>query len=309
MLNLPERGFSSSVRSHNCRVDIAADWIEGSALLKQQRVSRSDILDNLCENHVYHEQEFAAVFLADVWVELRHRARFGGIAPLLIQAKAVEPQTDWSVNFAYSFCLLLSLCEWYPSWARKNVTSYIEQGELFERQAERSLIARGWRLLRTGWSATHVNKLSTVVGSVSSHLGEPIIRGGIGRWTTVDAKDAGLDLVCERPFRDSRGGRPLFFFQCASGANWSQKTRTPDLRLWKKLIDFTNDPQRGFALPYALPDQEFRHTCGSVNGMVLDRLRLAYPNEDQEAEWISDDLRTELNEWMSPKVETLPSDS
>ena len=79
-----------------------------------------------------------------------------------------------------------------------------------------------------------------------------MIVGGIGRWTKASAKDAGLDMVCERPFGDARGGRPLFFFQCASGADWTEKRRTPDLRLWTKLLDFSNEPQRGFARAYQL---------------------------------------------------------
>ena len=308
MLNLPEKGISRSVNVHNCRVDIVADWIKGSALLLQERVIRSEIIDALCGNYVYREQEFAAEFVELIWAELRQRVRISKVDHLTIGARVIESRGDWTDNLAYSFCLILSFCEWYQTWAGENAAPYSEQGDLFERLTERSLVARGWRLLRTGWSATNVNKLNAVVTSVSSHLGEPTIAGGVGRWTKASANDAGLDLVCERPFEDSRGGRPLFFFQCASGANWIEKTRTPDLRLWQKLIDFSNDPQRGFALPFALSDEDFLHTCGSVNGMVLDRQRLASPMENDRTEWIGDDLREELREWLRPRVKTLPSD-
>ena len=49
---------------------------------------------------------------------------------------------------------------------------------------------------------------------------------------------------------------PLFS-QCASGANWDKKLKTPDLQIWQKIISFTTIPKRGFSLPFALLKNEF----------------------------------------------------
>ncbi len=297
MLPLPSKGVRTSINAHNCRRDVLADWIEGSALFEGTRVSRSDVRDALLEHEVYREQDFASAFVDDLWIELRRRIDRGGLTTLAIDTNGVEAAQAWQESSAHAFCLTLSLKDWYSLTEE----SYIEQGELFEKLTENSLTARGWRLLRTGWSSTHVNKLTATVEQISSHLAEPV-SGGIGRWTRPDAKDAGLDLICDRPFPDGRGGRPLYFVQCASGANWREKLRTPDLRLWDKLIDFTNRPALGFAIPYALPDDEFRQTANSVNGLVLDRLRLVGVPADA-GDWVTTALGAEINAWLAPRID------
>ena len=300
MLPLPLNGVRRSVAKHNSRVDVLTDWIEGSVLFGKARVSTSDIKDSLCDHHVYSSQDFAAEFVGDLWAELHRRIKRGGLTALTIDARGIEPAHPWQNSPAHAFCLILALRDWY-SRARG---PYTEQGELFEKLAERSLHARGWRLLRTGWSSKRVNQLTATITDISSHLGEPQVSGGIGRWTTPAAKDAGLDLVCDRPFADDRGGRPLFFVQCASGANWNDKVHTPDLKLWEKLIDFSNSPVRGFALPYVLSDDEFRRTASRVNGMVLDRLRLVrFP--DEPGDWLTPELRADLIAWAQSRIDSL----
>jgi len=299
MIPLPSKGVRTSINAHNCRLDVLADWIEGSALFEGTRVSQSDVRDSLLEHDVYREQDFASAFVADLWLEIRRRIDRGHLTTLVIDANGVEAVQPWQQSSAHAFCLTLSLRDWYSQIDE----SYIEQGELFEKLTEKSLLARGWRLLRTGWSSTRVNRLTATVEQISTHLVEPV-SGGIGRWTRPDAKDAGLDLICDRPFPDGRGGRPLYFVQCASGANWRDKLRTPDLRLWDKLIDFSNRPAHGFAIPYALPDDEFRQTANSVNGMVLDRLRLIGLPADV-GNWTTPALEAELKAWCSPRIDEL----
>ena len=300
MLALPEKGVRTSTRRHNSRVDVLADWIEGSVLFSQARISMSDVKDELCDHEVYSSQDFAAEFVDILWAELRRRIGGGGLAALAIDGRGIERTRPWQDTPAHGFCLVLALREWYSLADGP----YAEQGELFEKLTERSLRARGWRLLRTGWSTTRVNQLRARVGMIASHLGEAEIEGGIGRWTRQGAKDAGLDLVCDRPFADGRGGRPLFFVQCASGADWSDKVYTPDLRLWEKLIDFANGPVRGFALPYVLGDDELRRTASRVNGMVLDRLRLVAICEEG-GDWLTPELREELVAWMDGRIAEL----
>ena len=300
MLPLPSKGVRPSATKHNSRVDVLADWIEGSALFNEARISMSDVKDDLCDHEVYSCQDFAAEFVDILWAELRRRITRGKLSALAIDARGIESARPWRDSPAHGFCLILALREWYSLTGG----AYAEQGELFEKLTERSLHARGWRLLRTGWSSTRVNGLKARVERIASHLGEPQIEGGMGRWTTPAAKDAGLDLVCDRPFCDERGGRPLFFVQCASGADWSDKVYTPDLRLWGKLIDFSNGPVRGFALPYVLGDDEFRRTASRVNGMVLDRLRLVAVSEEA-GDWLTPELRRELVAWVRGRVDDL----
>jgi len=308
MLGLPEVGVRDSAKSHNCRVDVLCDWTEARALFASVRVSRSDVIDVLCENHVYREQDFAAEFADQLWWELRRRQR-AGIKLFDVGKTGIECLTPWQSNPGYSFCLLASLREWYPKWAKRLNGSYQEQGELFERLSEQSLASRGWQPMRTGWSKTATQRLNDIVDALCAHFEEPAIAGAVSRWTKPQAKDAGLDLACQYPFLDSRGGRPRILVQCASGANWKDKLHTPSLRVWKKIIDFSNDPQRGFCLPHALLDDEFRRTSGSVDGLVLDRTRLIGLQADSESDWMKSELMSDLTAWLTPRVASLPAQS
>ena len=82
MLALREKGVRRSTRRHNSRVDVLADWIEGSALFGEGRISISDVKDELCDHEVYSCQDFAAEFVDILWAELRRRISTGKLAAL-----------------------------------------------------------------------------------------------------------------------------------------------------------------------------------------------------------------------------------
>ena len=301
MLRIPSTGIQRSVTRHNCRIDVLADWIEGSVLFAEPWISKTDVISMLLEEEVYSSEGFAHEFMGDVWNELRFRSNHGNVGALSIDSKRVTRNGSWDEYPAYSFCLALALRHWCSR--NESQESYVEQGSLFERLTEESLSASGWRLLRTGWSSTKGNSLTNLVKRISSHIAEPI-GGNIKDWISTRGRDAGLDLVCYRPFSDRRGGRPLFFIQCASGARWQDKIKTPDLNAWGKLIDFSNSPIRGFAIPYVLSERRFRRVANSVGGLLLDRLRIILP-PDSETNWMTPKLKSDLNNWLLPHLNVL----
>ncbi len=203
---------------------------------------------------------------------------------------------------------MLSLQAWYHSWVERYFGSdYTQQGDLFERLTDASLAAQGWRTHRTGWNPSSHNKIRTVVSNVANHLSEPEIVSAIDQWLADEANDEGLDVVASRPFVDGRGGRPLVFFQCASGARWDRKLHTPDPEVWRKVISFSTIPQRGFAIPFSLLDDEFRKSAGKVNGLMLDRTRLLAPSIDGTMTWISKTLSRACISWLRPRIHVLPT--
>ena len=105
MLRIPSQGLQRSVNRHNCRIDILADWVEGSALFTETRISKTDVVDMLLEEEAYREQDFAAEYVADIWLELQNRVRLGRISALSIDARGVEPNRSWEAVPAYSFAL------------------------------------------------------------------------------------------------------------------------------------------------------------------------------------------------------------
>src|SRR5262249_45947149 len=96
-----------------------------------------------------------------------------------------------------------------------------------------------------------------------------------------------------------------YLLQCASGNDWKRKLKTPDIKIWTKIITFCVNPQRAISLPFALSDKEFTYHCNIADGLLLDRHRLMAPGLTQQA-WISDPLAEQINEWVAPRVRGLP---
>lgn len=309
MLALPTSGISRSVGTHNVELPVLADWIEGCALFDEQQVSNSQVVDVLCEGEIYDDQAFAWEIVSDVWSVLKRRHSWSGNgSPFDITSGHVRRRVkDWKAVPAYSFCLLLTFAELYPPWANRFGRDYNEQGTLFERLTCESLagIFPDWKIHPTGWNKTKTNKLHAVVNDVASRLGETV--GSIGQWTSKSANEAGLDVLCHRPFPDGRVGVPVYLLQCASGRNWREKLHTPELGIWTRIITFAAQPRKAFAVPFALADEEFCRNCALVEGMLLDRYRLLSAGR-AKSDWVSGDLKKALIKWAKLRVAALPRD-
>jgi hypothetical protein len=305
MLSLPSAGFARSVNSHNVDLEICCDWLEACALFDQGAVTRAEIADFLHDSEIYPSQDFAWEFLSNVWDYLTKRSLvFGKGYPLRLLQKRLEKAGDWKDYPAYSFCLVLSLAECFPTWANLFGNDYTEQGELFEalttESISRSLL--GWKVHATGWTRKKPSQLAQVVGGVAALLNEKV--GDLAWWTSPNAHEEGLDLLCFRSFVDERVGLPAYLFQCASGRNWKEKRKTPDMAIWRKAIIFATDPKKAFAIPFALSDKDFRTSCAAVEGLLLDRCRLLYPGHSQSA-WVSKGLTMKLVKWIRPRIKRL----
>lgn len=307
MLTLPTRGISRSIKKHNVELDVFCDWIEGSVLFVDEELSSSDIVDALREDNVYESQDMAAEMVGNAWTELKRRAQCmePGVA-FTIEGRRISRQfASWEETPAQSFCLVLSLAKWYRDWANAFGSDYTEQGSLFEDLTKESLerLFGGWTIHQTGWARTRVNNLRAVVEDVGRHLGETL--GEIERWTRPRAKEAGLDILCYRPFPDKRAGIPVYLMQCASGGDWEGKLHTPKLSTWNKVITFTIPPQKAFATPFAFLEDDFRINSNSVEGMLLDRCRLLSVDAG-EADWVSASLGARIIAWAAPRIASLP---
>lgn len=306
MLGLPQKGFLPSVEAHNVDIAIMCDWIEASVVFGNAEVTHADVVDVLTENNIYEEQDFAAEQVGNAWSELRRRAAaLGDVVPFEVLAQSVTPLAGWRACPGYSFCLMLSLLAWYPSWAQQFGRDYTKQGALFERLVEEGLAFSGWSTLRTGWSPGRPARIKEVVRAVARHIAENEIPGAVDDWLPALGKDEGLDVVCALPFRDGWGGRPLFFIQCASGENWESKVRAISPSSWSSVIQFTTPPQCGLAMPFALEAAHFRRTSRKVEGILLDRHRLAAPEYADARGWESTGLKREITAWLRPRVSVL----
>jgi hypothetical protein len=286
-------------------LEVLCDWIEGSVLFDDLQVSGSEVVDVLCENAIYDEQDFAWEIVNDAWRLFERRLALADKgSPFKITGMKLERVATWESFPAHSFCLVLSFARLYPEWARRFGSDYTEQGELFERLTCESLMRMfpDWKIRPTGWTKANPMKLAKVVEEVAAHLGERM--GDVDHWIAASANDAGLDVLCHRPFGDDRAGIPVYLLQCASGCNWEGKLTTPNLDVWAKIVDFTTKPQRAFAMPFALADDDFRYKCVLVGGMLLDRYRLLSAGR-ADPDWVSKILKKDLNKWARPRIKQL----
>jgi hypothetical protein len=306
MLTIPSKGFQRSVDVHNVDRAICSDWFEASVLFKDESISGADVVDLLRENEVYESQDFAWELVNDIFGRVQQRSRFlgDGYPFELRRATRLQRRGSWEEYAPYSFCLALSLAPIFPEWARRFGTDYTEQGELFESLTAESIRASlaGWQTYPTGWTRTAPRKLSEVVSKVASLLGEAT--GELVRWSRAKANEAGLDILCYRPFPDGRVGVPAYLVQCASGAKWDDKLRTPDLQIWTKIVIFASEPKKALSTPFALTEDTFTYSCNIVNGLLLDRHRLLAPGQPSK-NWVSAELENRLIAWTQPRIAVL----
>jgi hypothetical protein len=310
MLPLPETGVQASRSTHNCDLQLFCDWIEGCLLFKnERRLSRTDLVDIVCEQEIYDDQAFANDWLDIVWRELERRRRLlDGAAPFEIEPRAIERKHTWKRAPAYAFCVLTPLlqksAQWRPVLTKaESAAHYAKQGALFERISEEALRGAGWRTHRTAWSSQTANRLPEVVAKIAQQVGEPE-HADWARNVAKDANEAGLDLIFFRGFSDNQCGFPIYLTQCATGKDWDTKLHTPVLGVWGKLIDFAAPPQKAFALPHSLGAEDFRRITVKVQGIVLDRYRLH--DAARPRTWCSRELARDLKEFLSPLISHLP---
>ncbi|OQY37015.1 MAG: hypothetical protein B6243_01780 [Anaerolineaceae bacterium 4572_5.2] len=164
MLVIPTKGLPKSVKTHNTKLDVLCDWIEGSILFQDDSpfISQIDVADVLIEEERYVEQEFALRGMKDAWLELRRRISWIGAASAVQTHRLrVQRSSNWQDYPAHTFCLLLSLAPYYDWWKENN---YTEQGELFELLTEASLKAQfsDWEIYRTGWDPSNPVRLKQI---------------------------------------------------------------------------------------------------------------------------------------------------
>lgn len=308
MLRLPTRGFAPSRKVHNVQLGPLVDWLEGSLAFVDDHLSQTDVVDALCDDGLYSSQDFASDRVDQAWIELNRRsACLGAACPYQVSQRRVERTTTWRDVPHYSFCLMLCLQASYGGVQHtKKRHDYSEQGELFERLTAESLAVNGWDVHSTGWSRTQPKSLPARINEIAQHVQEPALSPYL-QWTSPRSKDAGLDVVCTRPFPDRWGGRPLYLVQCASGLNWTDKLNTPNLRTWEKLIDFSTAPLRAIAMPFAPEADEFRRAAATDGvGFLLDRHRIVAPIGWDEPGWLTKRLARDLNKWTGRQAKGLP---
>jgi hypothetical protein len=297
------QGFRHSVNKHNTSTIVLADWIEASALFgDDQKLPTPELVDLLLREEIYKDQDFCWEAIDASLREIRRRSKLSVPFPLSISGRHIDRIiSSWRDIPVHSFLLLLTLAQRYDNWTEVMPIDYNLQGELFEEVTRESLTSQlpDWVVHPTGWSRAHPTKLPELVSDIAGRLGE--IEGEVKAWTDPEAKEAGLDLLCYRPFPDGNVGIPLLMLQCASG-HWNEpgKVKTPDIDIWTKIVIFASRPKRAFATHFSFLKNEFKKVSARVDGVLFDRYRLLSPKAEKE--WVSQLLKKRLLEWLEPRM-------
>lgn len=311
MLGLPEKGVARSVNQHNSDLSVICDWIEASAVFDDSPISESNAVDVLVEEEIYDKQDFAAELVDQAWSVVTDRIKYLG-APLGLTTSRnrITRTSDWQAAPGYSFCLALSCGILYPKWAASWDDPSV-RGELFEELTLESLSKTfvGWKIRRVGWSPDNPVKLRTTIASIISDLNE--VQGAeLELHVDEHANELGLDLLGFYSFDDPHASIPVMMVQCASGGNWKSKRHTPDLTIWKKIVNFNSNPVKAFAMPFAFADPlKFRRETTHVNGIFADRNRLIRGLRQNLGQPVSDALNNRLIQWVERYVITIPRDN
>lgn len=311
MLGMPETSFADPETNTKLDEFQLGDWLEGCITFADDTISQNDVVDVLHENYLTNKTNLqsakndAAMRVEKAWRELGRRVNcLGKSASYSIDGVCIKRACDWEKSPAFAFCLLVGLRPVYRK-AFKKFEDYTQQGELFEQVTVASLNALGWDVHSVGWSKTSANSIADKVHEAARFLGIDPLDGATETWTAPNAKDAGLDVICQYVFVDRWGGRPVILTQCASGENWEEKLHSPDVETWKKLMDFHTVPTRGLSMPFAIRPERFRRAGVRTNFvLLLDRHRLAVP-EKNPADWIPAALSNDLRSWMVDRVTSL----
>lgn len=301
MLPIPTTTTGLGYENDN-ETTVYTDWVECSALFHGEDISKADVQDCFSETDSFNSENIQ-VKVADIWSELERRKRLlGQCCPVFIKGNRITA-VDWHDYAAYSFCLLLSYSKSNREWEHKFCKDYQAQGAFFERISAAALtrILLDWKVCPTGWSKTTPASIKQKIQQIIDSLGE---KKGKEVPHSVD-RDGGVDILCYRQFQDKRGNYPVFFIQCATGRNWTDKRCEDSLRLWRRWVDFKapNLLSRGFAVPFAFGDETFQMTQIRGDCLVLDRIRLF--SHDTESNWLPKELFTEIESWVTKKLKTL----
>ena len=283
---------------------IYADWVECSTLFRNEEISKADVKECFSEINSF-DSETTPSTIDDIWSELERRKRLLGLRyPVEINRNRTRLSTkSWKDYPAYSFCTLLSYSKSNNEWMIKCCNDYPKQGELFEYISEAALkyLFFNWDTIHVGWSKNNSKNIKNKIINIADALGTTIGQS----FPRPVEKDGGIDILCYRKFPDIRGNYPVFFIQCASGTNWTNKRMENVLNLWCNWIHFISPGllSRGFAVPFAFGDETFRKTQERGNCLVLDRIRLL-TQEVPESKWLPNNIHKEITSWVEKKIKT-----
>ena len=243
--------------------DIELDNVTGDTLeteiLEEGRAS--------CADEVLEELEYRAIILgSDYPFELHVVGRQWQI----VHAPNGEDDRTIAAHTCYLFCLLTSAFR--DNRIRGSARAPLER--LMEKhfQAVATSAAAGimnGEVISFGWPRPEGNGFRPALADASQRLGlgEPL--NEVPAWSKGQEKDAGIDVIAWRDFRDGRPGKLVMLGQVASGHNWTGKAVTNDtVRFFSW---FSKQPTKHFIPSIFIPFPQ-HHECTGREGALFEEV-------------------------------------
>ena len=279
-------------------VDLA-DWIETVVVVEgREKISRAKLRGRLRGASLTDGEDVEVA--ADLALqEVRRRGDMTGDAyPFDVTGSVVQLASN-ADTCKYEFLLLLSTSSEF-----RKLKDYGDADRLFDLLALAGLkaylgpAAKGVRFAypsSDGRPPGFVDALAWL---------RDLLQLGEGRgFKQPTKKDAGVDVVVWRPFRDGRAGFLTILAQCTVMLDWHHKAKDIVIDLWRGYVDFGKDPLTSLVIPFVVPPgferwDELRRTVW----LVVDRLRLC-----ALLEGIQPACQDEVLEWVEQEKQRLRS--
>ena len=296
-----------------------ADWVEVESLIHARGAGSGDLAglyrsvqDSEHDTHrdgstgEYLESEILeeglALFGEQVLAELEYRSHvLGADYPFVLRdagaqwrvvpaARRVDDRLG-AAHCCYVFCLLASAL-------RGDCIHGVRAAEL-KRMMERlfqavavdaaAAIMHG-EVISFGWPRPERDGFRAALAQASRRLGLGAPLGDLPAWSSGQEKDAGIDVIAWREFRDRRPGKLVMLGQVASGQDWRSKSVKNDT--YRFFAWFSKRPTEHFIPSIFIPFPQ-HHECSPRDdtvfndtaeaeawlreqslGLVIDRLRI-----------------------------------
>lgn len=278
------------------RVELFADWLEAQVLRLGASVAKAEVVEILEGTGFVKDSDDAWALVNDAYAAcIRRRDALQRAYPFILLRGTISPTREDCLP--YRFCLWSSLPEQFSTLRTAYPQEYRTTFEALAAQALRSTLP-GWTVYETGWSSIAAEGKGAIVEQIAGWVLGKLVDPTVFR----NANDGQVDVAVVRTFPDGRSAVPAVLGQCATGVtDWKEKLARPNLDRWVKAVQFSAQPIKLFAVPFALDADSFWDAINESNGLIFDRVRICAEIGDLPA-----DLEGKLSAWLEEVQNLLP---
>lgn len=260
-------------------VSNVADWVEFYVFAMDNNLSKSQLLSFIEDSSGSEPDQ---TFIDDIWLELERRLfLYGDNKPYQLEDREVIPLINWRDFPEYLMCIILSI--------DGNSVDSVRTGKLFERLSSKAVSK-----YFDGNSIIYGHPSRQSVRDIARSISETFIREHSSNF-----KDRGVDIICWKPFNDSRKSQTVALIQCAAGFNWDKKLLDIPYKAWIQCIHWGADPLKGFTVPTVINEKRYDDVVTDA-GIMFDRPRI-YQNTQYNS--VDDtNLTADLINWCEHRV-------